>query len=350
VRLDGRSDVLRPRLVDVARLAGVTKGTASRILRNDSTLVTRQETRERVLTASVELGYRPHPVARALATSSAQVVALLAPSLGNPAFAPLVRAAQRRAQQLGYVLVTSEDPDDQLADMAFARLVEQGRIDGLIIASARPDHEVVELLEKSRLGLPHVFVYREVARSHNNVHLDIRQSAVIAARHLLSFGHQRVGHIGGPPGNRLWTNHANAFERALERAGGVAVIERAGFSEAGGYEAVSRIFDANPRVTAVYASSLLQAVGVLSALRGLKKAVPDDISVLAYDELPMAEYLSPPLSTVAVPIERLGTAAVDAIIERLHGAAPRNIKVACRPHIVARSSTGPAPEANSPSG
>ena len=310
------SDVLRPRLVDVARRAGVTKGTASRILSDDSTLVTRQETRERVLTAAVELGYRPHPVARALATSSAQVVALLAPSLGNPAFAPLVRAAQRRAQQLGYVLVTSEDPDDQLADMAFARLVEQGRIDGLIIASARPDHEVVELLEKSRLGLPHVFVYREVARSHNNVHLDIRQSADLAARHLLSLGHRRVGHVGGPPGNRLWTNHANAFERALERAGAVAVIERAGFSEAAGYEAVSGIFDADPKVTAVYTSSLLQAVGVLSALQAFKKAVPDDISVLAYDELPIAEYLSPPLSTVAVPIERLGTAAVDAIIER----------------------------------
>lgn len=333
----------RPRLIDVARRAGVTKGTASRVLSGDVTLVTRQETRDRVLAVAAELGYRPHPVARALATSSAQVIALLAPSLGNPAFAPLVRAAQRRAQQLGYVLVTSEDPDDQLADIAFARLVEEGRIDGLIIASARPDHEVVELLEKKRLGLPHVYVYREVARSHTNVHLDIRESAGLAGQYLLSLGHRRFGHVGGPAGNRLWTRHADALRRTLAREGAVVAVERAPFSEAGGYEALGQILAADPGVTAVYTSSLLQAVGVLAALRAAKKAVPNRVSVLTYDELPLAEYLAPPLSTVAVPIEDLGTAAVDAIVERLRGAAPSDIKVACRPHIVARASTGPPP-------
>lgn len=331
----------RPRLVDVARHAHVTKGTASRILSGDVTLVTRKETRERVLVAAAELGYRPHPVARALARSSAQVIALLAPSVGNPAFAPLIRAAQRRAQHLGYVLLTSEDPDDQLADKAFARLVEEGRIDGLIIASARPDHQVVELLEKSRLRLPHVFVYREVARSHSNVHLDIRESAVLAARFLLSLGHARMGHIAGPPANPLWTKHAEAFRRAVERDGCSLVVARAGFSERAGYEAAGRILDADPAVTAMYTSSLLQAVGALAKLRAAKKIVPDDVSVLAYDELPLAEYISPPLSTVAVPIEHLGTAAVDAIVERLHGAEPRDVRVDCHPQIIVRASTGP---------
>jgi LacI family transcriptional regulator len=327
----------------VARRANVAKGTASRILSGDTTLVSRPETRERVLAAAIELGYRPHPVARALARSSAQVIALLAPSLGNPAFAPLVRAAQRRAQQLGYVLLTSEDPDDQLADKSFARLIEEGRIDGLIVASARPDHEVVNLLERSGSGLPHVFVYREVAKSHSNVHLDIRESATLAATYLVELGHRRIGHVGGPPDNTLWTNHGNAFRAAVKRAGAGVVVERARFSEEAGYEAVGRILDADPAATAVYASSLLQAIGVVAALRAATRAVPEDVSVLAYDELPLAVYLSPPMSTVEVPIGRLGTAAVDAVVEQLQGAAPRNVKVACPPRIVARASTGPPP-------
>ena len=317
----------------------MAKGTASRILNGDGTFASRPETRERVLAAAAELGYRPHPVARALARSSAHVIVLLAPTLANPAFAPLVRAAQRRAQQLGCVLLTSEDPDDQLADEAFAHLVEEGRIDGLIIASARPDHQVVELLETSRL--PHVFVYREVAKSHNNVHLDIRKPAALAADYLLSLGHRRLGHVGGPEGNRLWTAHSDAFVRTAEGGRGSAAVERAGFSEADGLEALHRLLKEDPRITAVYTSSLLQAAGVLAALRELEEVVPRDISVLAYDELPLAAYLEPPVSTVAVPIERLGTAAVDAMMSRLSGAKPRNLMVTCPPRIVQRASTAP---------
>ncbi len=340
---DGKATPTVARLIDVAQLAGVAKGTASRVLSGDPTLVTREETRERVLRAASALAYRPHPLARALARRSAQAIALLAPSLGNPAFAPVIRAAQRRAHELGYVLMTAEDPDDQLADDAFARLVQEGRIDGLIIASARPDHRLVDVLERSAAMLPHVFLYREVPGSDANVRLDIRAPAALAADHLTGLGHRAIAHVGGPVGNLLWAEHAAAFQARAESHGAVVSIERVAFAEPSGEEAMRRLLGARPELTAVYTSSLLQAIGVLFALGSEGRAVPSDVSVLAYDDLPLAGYLVPPLSTVAVPVEKLGAAAVDAIISRLRGEPPRDVEVDCEPHIVVRSSTTNAP-------
>ena len=147
-----------PRLEDVANAAGVSKSTVSRVLSGDPTLSVRDETRERVRALAQELGYRPHPVARALAVPATGALALLVPNLSNPAYVEIIRGAYRRARERGYVLLCAEDFEDQEADEAFTELVDGGRVDGLLIASARPENRLLEAL--GRHSVPHVFVNR----------------------------------------------------------------------------------------------------------------------------------------------------------------------------------------------
>ena len=172
----------RVRLVDVALACGVTKSVASRALNGDPSLTIRPATRLRILAAARELGYRPHAGARALAGARTRALALLIPDLSNPVYSRIVRGAYRRARERGYVMLLVEDTPTDGADETFADLVEEGRVDGLLIASARPDHR---LLASARLDrLPHVFVNREMPGSGRNVGMDLAEASATAVRHL----------------------------------------------------------------------------------------------------------------------------------------------------------------------
>jgi LacI family transcriptional regulator, galactose operon repressor len=172
----------RARLEDVAAAAGVSKSTVSRVLSDDPTLSVRADTRERVRALAQELGYRPHPVARALAVPATGALALLVPNLSNPAYVEIIRGAYRRARERGYVLLCAEDFEDQEADEAFTELVDGGRVDGLLLASARPENRLLEALE--RHWVPHVFVNRSVPGARANVTLDVARASRLAYEYL----------------------------------------------------------------------------------------------------------------------------------------------------------------------
>ncbi len=329
----------RVRLVDVARLSGVTKSAASRVLNNDPTLNVRAETRERIWEAARELGYKPHAGARALAGAQARALALLIPDLTNPVYSRIVRGAYRQARACGYVVLLAEDTDDQSADESFADLVESGRVDGLLIASARPTHT---LLSSPRLSsIPHVFVNREVPGSGRNVGMDLEAASRCAVDHLHDLGHRRIGHISGPSGLEPARARADGF---LSRAAALGLehtpVECSEFSEAGGVDAADRLLRASRDVTAIYTSTLPQAVGAMHAIRKHGLRIPDDVSIIAYDDLPLADFLDPPLTTVAMPLVDLGAAAIDAVLAQLHGGDPTDVRVPTSPRVVIRQSTG----------
>ena len=200
------SRIPRARLEDVARAAGVSKSTVSRVLSGDATLSVRDETRERVRALAQELGYRPHPVARALATPATGALALLVPTLSNPAYVEILRGAYHRARERGYVLLCAEDFEDQEADEAFTELVEGGRVDGLLIASARPENRLLDALE--RHWVPHVFVNRSVPGARANVTLERIEQPVLR-----------------PRGGDQQAVHAAAFDQLRERLVGLLVLE-----------------------------------------------------------------------------------------------------------------------------
>lgn len=333
----------RVRLVDVAGLAGVTKSVASRVLNEDPTLNVRPGTRSRVLDAAAVLGYRPHAGARALAGAETRALALLIPDLSNPVYSRIIRGAYLRARELGYMVLLAEDTQADAADESFVQLVETGRVDGLLIASARPDHA---LLSSARLAkVPHVFVNRIMPGSHRNVDMDMAAVSSVAVSHLHGYGHTRIGLVAGPKDLEPARTRERSFTermRALELKGNA--IARNTLTEQGGAAATHKLLTRHPELTAIFASTLSQAVGSLHAIRALGLRVPTDISVLGYDDLPLADYLDPPLTTIAMPLAELGAAAVHAVVQQILGEPPCDVTIAIPPSVVERRSVaGPRP-------
>lgn len=327
------------RLQDVADRAGVSKSIASRVLNGDPTVSVRSETRRRVLTAARNLAYRPDPVARALASSVTGALALLVPAFDNPAYTPIIRGAYRQARARGFILLSAEDFDDQQADEAFTELVESGRVDGLLIASALPAGRLLAALR--RHWVPHVFVNRAIPGEICNIVLDVASASELALEHLAHLGHTRIGHLAGPAKIEAARRREEAFVAAAEARGlSQVIVERSAFSEQAGAAAASRILTRHPGLTALYVSSFVQAVGVLRAARRHGRDVPGDLSVIAYEDVPLAEYLDPPLTTIAMPMEALGASAVDALIGQIQGQAPGLEMLAAAPELVERGSTG----------
>ena len=328
----------RARLEDVARAAGVSKSTVSRVLSGDPTLSVRGETRERVRALAQQLGYRPHPVARALAGPATGALALLVPELSNPAYVEIIRGAYRRARERGYVLLCAEDFEDQEADEAFTELVDGGRIDGLLVASARPEHRLIAALE--RHWVPHVFVNRSVPGAPANVTLDVARASRLAFTHLTGLGHAAIGHLAGPADvQSAQLREAALLAAAAEAGRPEPPVARGPFTPAGGETAGAELLRAHPGLTAVYTSSLAQAIGLLHAARAAGRSVPDDLSVIAYDEVPIARYLDPPVTTIAMPLHELGAEAVEILADLLAGRPARSAVLGSDPVLNERAST-----------
>jgi DNA-binding LacI/PurR family transcriptional regulator len=329
----------RNRLEDVARSAGVSKSIASRVLNGDPDLLVRPETRERVVRAARELNYRPHAAARGLKRAETGTLGLLVPPLTNPVYTRIIRGAVERALERDFVVLLAEDVDPHQAEEAAGRLVQAGRIDGLIVASARPGHPLLPSLR--RLRIPHVFVNRGVPRSGRNVVMEDARASVLAVDHLVSLGHRRIGHVAGPRELDTARRRATAFRGHVRALGLRAWVAEGDFGESGGAEAGRALLERHRGLTALYTSTISQAVGVFHAAWELGLSVPGDLSVIAYDDIPLADYLRPPLTTVRMPLGELGAAAVDALLDQLLGGEPRDVTVDTEPEIVVRRSTAP---------
>lgn len=330
----------RAGLREVAELAGVSTSIASRVLNNDPTVAVREETRRRILTSAAKLVYRPNPVARALKRSQDRALALLIPAFNNPAYTPLIQGAYRRAWERGFILLTAEDHEQDQADAVFTELVRAGRIDGLLIASAMPAQSLLDALRRD--WVPHVFVNRAVPGEVSNIVLRVEAAGSMACEFLADLGHQVLGHIAGPATHESAKRREDAFvTAAMSRGLQLPTTVRSAFSEADGERACTEILRRTPEVTAIFASSFLQSVGALRAAKSLGRRVPEDLSVIGYEDVPLADYLSPALTTIAMPFEKLGSRAVDELLDQISGKPPRLHRVGSVPRVVQRMSTMP---------
>lgn len=339
--MSGSGATLRHRLQDVARSAGVSKSIASRVLNGDPALLVRPETRARVIEAARELHYRPHAAARGLKRAKTGALGLLVPPLTNPVYVRIIRGAFEQALELDFVVLLVEDVEPGQAEQSTSRLIQAGRIDGLMIASAQPDHPLLDSPSLQRL--PHVFVNRAVAGSGRNVVMDEMSASAAALDHLVALGHRRVGHVAGPRELDTARRRAVGFRKHASALSVQAEVAEGDFGESGGATAARKLLHEHPELTALYASTLSQAVGVFHAAWELQRVVPSDLSVIAYDDMPLADYMRPPLTTIRMPLAELGAAAVEALVSQLSGDEPRDVTVAERPQVVIRSSTAPPP-------
>jgi len=330
-----------PRLEDVAARADVHVSTVSRVLNGRDGDAIRPETRERIFEAARELRYRPNALARALKTSTTGAIGLLVPSLRNPVYSAVIRGAFDRAWERSFVVVLAEDLDESSAQQAYERLVQEGRIDGVMIASTRPGSPLIDLV--ARDSVPCVFVNRRHPGSGRNVSMREEDAGGLAAAHLIGLGHTRLAHISGPGELDTARRRAEGFLEAAAGRGLDAAVAEAPFEELGGFRGMSELLQRPDRPTGVFASNINQAVGAMAAAHRAGIRVPDDVSLIGYDDDPLGAYLHTPLTSIRMPLAELGRMAVDALLDQIHGGSPRDVVVESAPELLVRSSTAPPP-------
>jgi LacI family transcriptional regulator, galactose operon repressor len=288
---------------DVARAAGVSVATVSRV-HNGSALV-KEATRRRVGEIAARLGYSPHGAARSLITSRTNTLGVLLPDLYGEFFSEVIRGIDQTAQGHGYHLLVSSSHDDRSAVEASFRSM-RGRVDGLIVMWPEMDQTTVPNLPAR---FPVVLLSAPLKPDGFDVITVANfEGAYAMVCHLLDLGHQRIAIIKGVEGNADAAERLRGYRGALASAGLFsAAIEVAGnFNEASGFRAATELLRREVRPTAIFAANDAMAIGALSALREAGLRVPDDVAVAGFDDIPMARYLDPALSTVHVDISALG--------------------------------------------
>jgi LacI family transcriptional regulator len=324
------------RLQDVAQAAGVHPSTVSRIL-NGSGGRASDATRQRVIETAKRMRYRPNALARGLKTATTGALGLLVPSLRNPVLATFIRGAFHRAFERDFVVLLAEETGEGQVQSAYERLVDEGRIEGLLIATARLHSPLLEQLTAH--GIPHVFVNRRQSQSRRNISMAEVDAGRLAARHLLSLGHRDIAHLAGPADLDTARRRTRGFGAELREAGVRPRVRHTGYDEPAAFEGVQKLLSTAPRPTALFVSNLNQAVGALAGIRHLGLDVPGEISLIACDDDPLLEYLEVPVTAIRMPLWELGVTAVDALLDQIAGGRLRNIQVDVPPLLVIRGST-----------
>ncbi|MDT7845424.1 LacI family DNA-binding transcriptional regulator [Streptomyces justiciae] len=310
---------VRPVMDDVARMAGVSKQTVSRVL-NDHPAV-RDETREAVRDAMRVLGYRPSASARSLASGRTRMVGVISFDAARYGPASILTAINTAAQKAGYLLSSialDDTADHATVAEAVQRLSTEGA-DGVIALA--PQHRVGQALAETRLGTPLVVMENEVRGGTPLATADSRGGARKATVHLLELGHATVWHIAGPAGWTSADQRVASWQDTLKAAGGEIHPPLVGdWSAESGYE-LGRELARRPDVTAVFASNDQMALGLLHALQEAGRRVPDDISVVGYDDIPEAAHFLPPLTTVRTDFAEIGTRLLRLLLDRIDGRA-----------------------------
>jgi DNA-binding LacI/PurR family transcriptional regulator len=328
-------------MTDVAKLAGVSHQTVSRVI-NGSPQV-RPETRERVLLAMQELDYRPNSAARALVTGRSQTLGVV--SFDTTLYGPAstLYAIERAAHDAGYFIMTVslEALDRDSVVSAVERLRLQG-VDGiLLIAPLKGAGDALEALPRD---LPLVAVEAGPAEVLPVVAVDQFAGAVLATRHLLELGHPTVAHIAGPPDFLEADLRIEGWRSTLEAAGAEVLPVLVGdWSPRSGYELGQQLLERGP-VSAVFVANDQMALGVLRALHEAGHDIPRQVSVVGFDDIPEAQYYTPPLTTVRQEFREIGSRSLRLMLELIEserdGGPPAPAMVT--PELILRSSTAPA--------
>jgi LacI family transcriptional regulator len=331
-----------PTMKEVARIANVSVQTVSAVI-NEKPGIT-AETRLRVMAIVQELDYRPFSVAQSLRTRQTKTIALLISNISNPVFATIASVAEDFAYQAGYSLVVYNTHDDVEREARYLRMASERWVEGLIFVAAQDNIERMNALESA--GIPAVAIDR-LPESYSGpvVTLDNREAGRLAAQHLLDLGHSQIAHISGPLRLRLARERLDGFRTTLEEQGHslAALVGGEGNWECeDGYVAMQELLATKPLPSGVFCANDRMAIGAIRAIIEAGLRVPEDISVIGLDDLEVAPYQNPPLTTVRQSLTTLATRAVQLLLEIMAEREPVETQIVLAPTLVVRQSTAQA--------
>lgn len=339
----GEASSGRPRLIDVARLAGVSLGSASRALSSPDAV--RAATLRKVREAADRLGYVPDGAARALALRRSMTVGAVLPTINNPIFSDFVQALQKTLGRAGYhLLIAAHEYDLKEEAAVVERLVQRG-IDGIVLIGTDHPSAIFRRIEQARL--PYVCAWSvDEARAHPCVGISNRRAMHRVVRHLLDLGHRQFAMVSGDPEHN---------ERARSRIEGVmdafalADVEFKSdriyygpYSIEAGRSALRKAMALEPRPTALICATDLLAAGALAEARAMGIQVPQQLSISGFDDIEIASLLDPPLTTLQVRTSEIGRASGEALLGAIKGKVSPTVEIETA--LKVRGSTGPVPQ------
>ncbi|GAA0895105.1 LacI family DNA-binding transcriptional regulator [Pseudonocardia zijingensis] len=326
-----------PVLVDVAALAGVSHQTVSRVINEQPGV--RDSTRERVLAAMHELGYRPTTVARSHAPGRSRTIGVVA--IGSALYGPstMLRSVEAAVRDAGYTVSTESLSrfDRATALASVERMTAQG-VEGIVAID--PEVDAATALQSLPGAVPIMVLCGGLDAIAPGVQIDGTEGAQGAVRHLLDLGHPTVRHLAGPLRWEAARCRMEGWRTALEAAGAPVHEPLQGDWSARSGFAAGRVFAADPDVSAVFAANDQMAIGLLLALHEAGRAVPGDVSVIGFDDIPEAAYLIPPLTTLRQDLADEGRRAVAMLLSQVERPATEPIPVRVVPDLIVRASTG----------
>ena len=327
-------DKRRPATIyDVARMAGVSHQTVARFLRGEGV---REHTRTQVEAALVALNYRPNQQAKALATNRSYRIGAFVHAQAQWALLAIMDGAAAEARRAGYVLdLVSVDPEDPASVSQAVEIMAESSLAGAVVLAA--SDSMLQVLDASQVSCP-VIVERSARKNPGR---QPEPDFAIGVEHLVDLGHRRFFHIAGPldwPASRA---RRKALHAVAQEHGGEVVAEAEGdWSAQGGYQAMAAAFDSRLGATAIVCANDHMALGALNWLAGAGLRVPQDVSVLGFDDLPDGAYYLPPLTTVSVDNSAFGRNIIQRLFRQL---GVRTRTVSMRGELVVRGTTGPVP-------
>jgi len=339
----------RPTIVDIANRAGVAPMTVSRVI-NESGYVSR-EAREKVERAVKELNYHPNGLARSLKRQRTHVVGILLPDIANPFSAELVRGIQEALLPRGYSSFICASERSVQREQAALRALFDHRADGIVVATRETKAGNDFLLRMAERDLPMVLVGRALNHPHvDRVTADHWKGAYEAVEHLIALGHRRIGFVGVSAINGAGLRRYQGYLDAL-REHGLRIDEKLivgpdsqfgpGYStQDDGHAGMKKLLALKKRPTAVFARNDFTAMGAICAVRDAGLSIPEDVAIVGFDNVPLAAYTAPPLTTVDQPTKEQGREAARLLLERIEGDRTRERREICLDcHLVIRQST-----------
>ncbi|WP_347550809.1 LacI family DNA-binding transcriptional regulator [Pseudalkalibacillus hwajinpoensis] len=324
---------------DVAKLANVAPSTVSRVIANNSRIS--EQTKRRVREAMEYLGYHPNYNARSLANRSTQTIGLVMPSSAdkvfqNPFFPEVLRGISTKAHEKDYTIYISTGSKEEEILEGVMGMVHGRRVDGIVMLYSRIDDKIMTFLEEQ--NFPFTVIGKPLANPDSITHVDNDnfRAAKDVTEHFISKGHERIAFVGGNLDLVVTVDRLSGYEKALREANILHnddYVVHVEFLKEGGQEAVMELFTLEEPPTALVVADDLMALGIMSKLDEMGLSVPEDVSIISFNNVMLAEYASPPLTSVDINIFQLGYEAVNCLLEKIHDPDSGNKRV-CVPHKV----------------
>jgi DNA-binding LacI/PurR family transcriptional regulator len=326
---------------DVAKRAGISPAIVSRVVNKDALLSIKEETRKRVEEAVVALNYIPNPIARGLRRSSTSTIGMIVPDIANPFFTDIIKGAQDVSIENGLFLILFNTDEDWENEKKSIEILARQKVDGILYLSAHLDFMATRMFEQ--IKMPYVLVNRNTVDINTSfVGLDNINGAMMAVEYLAKLGHTKIAHISGPLHTDTGSGRLQGYRKGLLKLGikhEMDYLVEAPFSFDGGYKAINKLLSLEDKPSAIFAANDLIAMGSIAGAASMSVKVPRDLSIIGFNNIWVAPYCMPPLTTISFDNYKMGYEACKMLIKTISEPSQIASKLILEPKLVVRQST-----------